>query len=69
MRPREKIVEAENVPREISYTIGHSGVRLCVAISLKIYSNGFKSRFLLFFTFLTTFLRISRDLWGLEKKL
>jgi len=45
-RPREKIVEAENVPGKISYTKGHSRVSLCVPTSLKIYTNGYKSRFL-----------------------
>jgi len=51
MRPREKIEEAENAPHEISYRIGHSRVSLCLPISLKIHSNGYKPRFLLFFTF------------------
>ena len=68
MRLREKIVGTENVRREISHKIGHSRVSLCVPISLKIYSNGYKSRFLLFFTFLATLLRIFRDLWGLGGK-
>ena len=64
MRPSEKIVEAENVPREIFYKKGHSSrVSLCQPISPKIYSNGYKSRFLPFFTFLTTFFaNISRSM-------
>ena len=52
-------MEGENVPRKISYRMGHSRVSLRLPISLKIYSNGYKSRFSLFFAFLTTFLRIS----------
>ena len=55
-------MEAENVPREMSPRIGHSRVSLGLPISVKIHSNGYKSRFLLFFKFVTTFLRISRDL-------
>ena len=49
MRPREKIVEAENVLRKISYRIGYSRVSLQRPISLKIHSNRYKSRFLPFF--------------------
>jgi len=56
------IVGLENVPREISYKIDHSGISLGLPISLKIYSNKYKLRFLLFFMFLITFLEISRDL-------
>jgi len=69
MKPREKLVPTDNVPREISYKIGHSRVSLCVLISLKIYWNGYKSRFLLFFSFLATFWRIFCDLKGLDEKL
>jgi len=55
-------MEAENVPREIFYRVGYSRVSLCLPISLKIHSNGYKSIFLPFFTFSATILLISRDL-------
>ena len=67
MRPRGKIEVAGNVSREISYKIGHSQVSICRLISLKVHSNKYKSRFLLFFTFLATFLRISRNLSAVDE--
>jgi len=73
MRPREKLVEAENIPREISYKIGHSQVSLCLPIRLKIYSNGYKSRFLpfsrfwqLFCEYLAMYMRPREKIVGVE---
>ena len=62
MGSRRKIVGVENVLHEIFYEIGYSQVSLSLPISLKIHSNKYKLRFLLFFTVFGDFLPISRDL-------
>jgi len=62
MGSRRKIVGVENVLHEIFYEIGYSQVSLSLPISLKIHSNKYKLRFLLFFTVFGDFLQISRDL-------
>jgi len=70
MKPTEKIVEVENVSREISYKKGHSPVSLDLPFNLEIYK--FKSmKFEIFnvFTFSATLLQISPDLWGLGEEL
>jgi len=51
MRPREKIVEAENVPREISYKLGHSRVGLDLPFNQEIHK--FKNVKFEIFNFLT----------------
>jgi len=63
MRPREKLEEAKNVPREISYRIGHSRVSLCLPISLKLHSNEYKKKISAFFhVFGNFFANISRSM-------
>ena len=61
MRPREKIAETENVPREISYRIGHSRVSLCVLLAQKSIQMGTNRDFCHFLRLLATFLQKTRD--------
>jgi len=58
MRSRGKIVEVENVPREISYKKNHSGISLGLPISLKIHSN----KFCFFSRFWPLFANISQSM-------
>jgi len=70
MRARGKIVGVENVPRKISYEVGHSRVGLDLPFNLEIHL--FKNvEFVIsnVLTFSATRLQISRDLWGLGEKL
>jgi len=49
VRPRGKIVEAENVPRGIFYRVGHSQVSLSLLIGLQIHSNWVQIEIFAFF--------------------
>jgi len=70
MRPRGQIVVVENVPREISYEVGHSRVSLDLPFNLEIHEfENVRFAIFNFFTFSATLLQISRDLWSLGEKL
>ena len=71
MRPREKIVETENVPREIWYKLGHSSVSLDLTFIVEIYKKFKNVKFEIFnfSMFSVTLLQISRNLWRIDEKL
>jgi len=63
MRSTAKIVGVENVPREISYKVGHSRVSLDLPFNLEIHEVKYVTfEIFNFYTFFATLLRISRDL-------
>jgi len=62
IRPRKKIVEAKDVPREISYKIDHSRGSLCLSISLKIFKWVEIEIFAFFHVFGNFFANISRSI-------
>jgi len=62
MRSRGKFVGIKNVPRKISYKIGHPRVSLDLLFKLEIHwFKNVKVEIFDFFTFRATLLRISRD--------
>jgi len=60
----------ENVPREISYKVGHLRVSLDLLFNLEMYKfKTVKFETSNFLTFSATLLQIFRNLWGLGEKL
>ena len=63
MEPRWKVLGVENVPREISYKVGHPIFSLDSPFNLKIHSNKYERRLIL------AFFHVFGDFFGISQSM